>query len=76
MEWKINSKFYKWKWDDEDGNKHYWEFYYGKFFNERRNGLGTYRYKSIYENGKTENKINFSGHHKKKVFVMILLAKR
>ena len=42
MERTINSKFTDKKWDNDGGNKNYWEFYRGKFHHEPRNGLGTH----------------------------------
>ena len=40
------------KWDDNDGNKNYKKCKkHGKFYYERRNGLGIYRYQFSYENG-------------------------
>ena len=52
--------------DDDDGSTSYKEFYHGRFYYERRNGLGTHRYQFIYENGEAKSKMGFSGHQNQK----------
>lgn len=57
------------RWNDGDGNKNYHQIYHVRFYHERCAGLGIYqRYQFIYENGETEYKMGFFGHHKKTSF--------